>query len=134
MIVEQDIAKALSVSQRVYCLQEGRVSLEGQSQTVPREEITRAYGLDRPLGLRYLDHMARLATGDLGQSYRSQAPVRTCISERAGARSSCTRAPEASAMARACGLPAATQTVRPARSPQVRMVVSVRMEAARPER
>lgn len=43
VIVEQDIAKALSVSQRVYCLQEGRVSLEGQSQTVPREEITRAY-------------------------------------------------------------------------------------------
>ena len=43
VIVEQDIAKALSVSQRVYCLQEGRVSLEGQSQTVPREDITRAY-------------------------------------------------------------------------------------------
>lgn len=43
VIVEQDIAKALSVSQRVYCLQEGRVSLEGQSQSVPREEITRAY-------------------------------------------------------------------------------------------
>ncbi|WP_439572074.1 ABC transporter permease [Phreatobacter sp.] len=45
------------------------------------EEITRAYGLDRPLGLRYLDHMVRLATGDLGQSYRSQAPVRTLIAE-----------------------------------------------------
>ena len=43
VIVEQDIAKALSVSQRVYCLQEGRVSLEGQSQTVPRDDITRAY-------------------------------------------------------------------------------------------
>jgi len=43
VIVEQDIPKALSVSQRVYCLQEGRVSLEGQSQSVPREEITRAY-------------------------------------------------------------------------------------------
>lgn len=43
VIVEQDIAKALSVSSRVYCLQEGRVSLEGQSQTVAREDITRAY-------------------------------------------------------------------------------------------
>lgn len=43
MIVEQDIAKALSVSSRVYCLQEGRVSLEGASKTVAREEITRAY-------------------------------------------------------------------------------------------
>ena len=43
VIVEQDIARALSVSRRVYCLQEGRVSLEGQSQSVAREEITRAY-------------------------------------------------------------------------------------------
>lgn len=43
VIVEQDIAKALSVSSRVYCLQEGRVSLEGQSQSIARDEITRAY-------------------------------------------------------------------------------------------
>lgn len=43
VIVEQDIAKALSVSSRVYCLQEGRVSLEGPSKTVARDEITRAY-------------------------------------------------------------------------------------------
>ena len=43
MIVEQDIAKALAVSSRVYCLQEGRVSLEGRSDTVAREDISRAY-------------------------------------------------------------------------------------------
>lgn len=43
IIVEQDITKALSVSSRVYCLQEGRVSLEGQSSTVSREDISRAY-------------------------------------------------------------------------------------------
>ena len=43
MIVEQDISKALSVSSRVYCLQEGRVSLEGQSDTVERADISRAY-------------------------------------------------------------------------------------------
>lgn len=43
VIVEQDITKALSVSSRVYCLQEGRVSLEGASATVSREEISRAY-------------------------------------------------------------------------------------------
>lgn len=43
IIVEQDITKALSVSSRVYCLQEGRVSLEGQSSTVSRDEISRAY-------------------------------------------------------------------------------------------
>lgn len=43
VIVEQDITKALAVSSRVYCLQEGRVSLEGASATVSREEISRAY-------------------------------------------------------------------------------------------
>ncbi|KMW60407.1 Branched-chain amino acid transport ATP-binding protein LivF [Candidatus Rhodobacter oscarellae] len=43
IIVEQDIAQALKVSGRVYCLQEGRVSLEGASDKVTREEISRAY-------------------------------------------------------------------------------------------
>ena len=43
LIVEQDISKALSVSSRVYCLQEGRVSLAGATGTVSREDITRAY-------------------------------------------------------------------------------------------
>lgn len=43
VIVEQDITKALSVSSRVYCLQEGRVSLEGKSDAVSREDIARAY-------------------------------------------------------------------------------------------
>ena len=43
IIVEQDIAKALSVSQRVYCLQEGRVSLEGHSNQLTRAQISRAY-------------------------------------------------------------------------------------------
>ncbi|WP_341367883.1 ABC transporter ATP-binding protein [Yoonia sp. BS5-3] len=43
LIVEQDITKALSVSRRFYCLQEGRVSLEGVSGEVPREDISRAY-------------------------------------------------------------------------------------------
>jgi branched-chain amino acid transport system ATP-binding protein len=43
VIVEQDIAKAISVSQRLYCLQEGRVSLEGASATTPRDAIAQAY-------------------------------------------------------------------------------------------
>lgn len=43
VVVEQDIAKALSVSSRLYCLQEGRVTLEGSSQTVSRDDISRAY-------------------------------------------------------------------------------------------
>ena len=43
MIVEQDISKALSISKRVYCLQEGRVSLEGASPGISRESISHAY-------------------------------------------------------------------------------------------
>ena len=43
VVVEQDITKALSVSSRVYCLQEGRVSLEGRSDRDSREAIGRAY-------------------------------------------------------------------------------------------
>jgi len=43
IIVEQDISKALNVSDRVYCLQEGRVSLEGSSNKVSRDDISKAY-------------------------------------------------------------------------------------------
>lgn len=43
IIVEQDIAKALSVSSRVYCIQEGRISLEGVPQTLTREQVSAAY-------------------------------------------------------------------------------------------
>ncbi len=43
IIVEQDISKALEVSSHVYCLQEGRVSLSGQSDTITREQISEAY-------------------------------------------------------------------------------------------
>ena len=47
MIVEQDIAQALKVSSRIYCLQEGRISLEGATGDVTHEEITAAYfGID----------------------------------------------------------------------------------------
>ena len=47
MIVEQDIAQALKVSSRIYCLQEGRISLEGATGDVTHEEITAAYfGMD----------------------------------------------------------------------------------------
>ncbi|MGX9354731.1 ABC transporter ATP-binding protein [Roseobacteraceae bacterium S113] len=43
VIVEQDISKALSVSNRVYCLMEGRVTLEGTSETISRDAISHAY-------------------------------------------------------------------------------------------
>ncbi|MDA4844083.1 ABC transporter ATP-binding protein [Hoeflea poritis] len=43
VLVEQDITRAVDISDRVYCLQEGRVSLEGKSGEVSREEISKAY-------------------------------------------------------------------------------------------
>ncbi|MGI9417025.1 MAG: ABC transporter ATP-binding protein [Geminicoccaceae bacterium] len=48
MIVEQDITKALSVSSRVYCLQEGRVSLKGRSGDLSHDAISRAYFGSQP--------------------------------------------------------------------------------------
>jgi len=43
VIVEQDVAMAQQVSQRLYCFQEGRVSLQGPSDGLSREQISRAY-------------------------------------------------------------------------------------------
>jgi branched-chain amino acid transport system ATP-binding protein len=43
VIVEQDIGLAQRVSQRVVCLQEGRISLEGRSGELTREQIAAAY-------------------------------------------------------------------------------------------
>ncbi|MDA1238689.1 MAG: ABC transporter ATP-binding protein [Proteobacteria bacterium] len=43
VIVEQDISRALAVSHRAYCFQEGRVSLEGKSGEMSRIDISRAY-------------------------------------------------------------------------------------------
>lgn len=43
VIVEQDILQALTSSSQVYCLQEGRVSLEGPSASLGRDAIKAAY-------------------------------------------------------------------------------------------
>jgi branched-chain amino acid transport system ATP-binding protein len=43
VIVEQDVSMAQRVSSRLYCLQEGRVSLHGKSGDVTREQISQAY-------------------------------------------------------------------------------------------
>ena len=43
VIVEQDVTMARQVSRRVYCFQEGRVSLEGLSADLTREQIAQAY-------------------------------------------------------------------------------------------
>lgn len=43
VLVEQDLGHALSVADRVYCFQEGRVSLSGRPQDLTRDAIHAAY-------------------------------------------------------------------------------------------
>ncbi len=43
IIVEQDIAQALKASSQVYCLQEGRIALQGAARELTRERISAAY-------------------------------------------------------------------------------------------
>lgn len=43
ILVEQDISQAMAVSDRLYCLQEGRVSLTGRSADLTRAQISAAY-------------------------------------------------------------------------------------------
>jgi branched-chain amino acid transport system ATP-binding protein len=43
VIVEQDIARALSVADRVYCLMEGRVTLTGAPAAITRDAVHTAY-------------------------------------------------------------------------------------------
>ena len=43
VIVEQDIVQALKSARHVYCLQEGRVALQGEAGALTREKIAAAY-------------------------------------------------------------------------------------------
>ncbi len=43
IIVEQDVSLAQRMASRLYCLQEGRVSLQGESASLTRERISQAY-------------------------------------------------------------------------------------------
>ena len=43
VLVEQDVSLAQQMTQRLYCLQEGRVSLQGISSLLSREQISQAY-------------------------------------------------------------------------------------------
>lgn len=43
IVVEQDVGKAMAVADRVYCMMEGRVTLEGRPADVTRAEIHSAY-------------------------------------------------------------------------------------------
>ena len=48
LLVEQDLGRAMGISQRVICMLEGRVVLEGPSDALTREQVTNAYfGLAR---------------------------------------------------------------------------------------
>ena len=43
VVVEQDINQALAIADRVYCFQEGRVSLQGRPDDLSREDVATAY-------------------------------------------------------------------------------------------
>jgi len=43
LLVEQDVGQALSAADRVYCLLEGRISLQGRAEEIGREQLTMAY-------------------------------------------------------------------------------------------
>ncbi|MBM1221388.1 ABC transporter ATP-binding protein [Ponticoccus sp. SC2-23] len=43
IVVEQDIGQAMKVADRVYCMMEGRVTLEGTPQSLSRDDIHAAY-------------------------------------------------------------------------------------------
>jgi branched-chain amino acid transport system ATP-binding protein len=43
LIVEQDINRALQTAERIYCMQKGRITLEGRPASLTREQIKRAY-------------------------------------------------------------------------------------------
>lgn len=48
-------------------------------------QVRAEYGLDQPLWLQYGHYLARLAKGDLGESYRLHIPVGQAIGEQVGA-------------------------------------------------
>jgi branched-chain amino acid transport system ATP-binding protein len=43
VLVEQDVKRASSATDRIYCLLEGRVTLQGPSRKIDAEDLTRAY-------------------------------------------------------------------------------------------
>jgi peptide/nickel transport system permease protein len=59
------------------------ISMAGPTATQADVElIRRAYGLDRPLWIQFLDWLGRVAVGDLGDSYFFRQPVATLIAQR----------------------------------------------------
>lgn len=51
VLVEQDLNRAMAVADRVFCMLEGRIVLEGRAKELTRETITEAYfGLEKATG------------------------------------------------------------------------------------
>jgi ABC-type dipeptide/oligopeptide/nickel transport system permease component len=50
-----------------------------RAQAADVEQLRRSLGLDRPLGEQYVNYLGRVARGDLGTSYRFNAPVSDLI-------------------------------------------------------
>ena len=43
LLVEQDLSRAMAFADRVLCLREGRIVLQGPAQSLTREAVTAAY-------------------------------------------------------------------------------------------
>ena len=43
VVVEQDIGQATRIADRIYCFQEGRISLAGRAADLSRDQISAAY-------------------------------------------------------------------------------------------
>jgi ABC-type transporter Mla maintaining outer membrane lipid asymmetry ATPase subunit MlaF len=69
IVVEQDIGQAMKVADRVYCMMEGRVTLEGTPDTLSRDDIHAAYfggAHEGPHGFAAFGADPRGARHDLG--------------------------------------------------------------------
>src|SRR3954470_13795552 len=52
-----------------------QILANGDSSEEVQASLRAFFGLDRPIYLQYLDYLARLATGDLGVSWRARFPA-----------------------------------------------------------
>src|SRR5437879_8640164 len=59
-----------------------RVAMGQRADAAALERLRCDYALDRPLPVRYMAWLGRLARGDLGESFREQRPVGEVIVER----------------------------------------------------
>src|SRR5919201_5919078 len=73
----------LGVTVLVFALNDpARAAMGQRADPETLERLRREYALDRPLPVQYGAWLARLARGDLGESFREQRPVREVIVER----------------------------------------------------